>query len=126
MAGSGVRVEGLNKTVRSLQRLGVDVADLKETFSTIAAEGAQIASNLAPRRTGRLAGSVRGNKAKNKAVIIAGRARIPYAGPINYGWRKRGIKPSLFMQRADSRIAPRAIEMLESGLSKAIQRANAE
>lgn len=118
MAGS-VRVEGLNKTLKALQGYGVEVADLKDTMAGIAREGATLAARYAPKRSGRLAGTVRGNKAKAKAVVIAGRARIPYAGAINYGWPKRGIKPALFMQRADKELAPRAVEMLEAGLDRA-------
>lgn len=118
MAGS-VRVEGLNKTLKALQSYGVEVADLKDTMAGIAREGATLAARYAPKRSGRLAGTVRGNKAKAKAVVIAGRARVPYAGAINYGWPKRGIKAALFMQRADKELAPRAVEMLEAGLDRA-------
>lgn len=123
---SGVRVEGLNKTVRALQGFGVEVQDLKDVFAEIAAEGARLASSFAPVRSGRLAGTVRGNKAKNKAVVIAGRARVPYAGAQNYGWPKRNIKPVMFMQRADAALAPRAVEMLEAGLDRAIGKAGLE
>jgi hypothetical protein len=117
---SGVRVEGLNKTIKALQGFGVEVQDLKEVFSDIAAEGARLASSFAPKASGNLAKTVRGNKAKNKAVVIAGRARVPYAGAINYGWPRRHIKAHLFMQRADAALAPRAVEMLEAGLDKAV------
>lgn len=119
-------MEGLNRTVRALQQFGVEVSDLKEVFAGIADEGAQLAAQYAPRRSGRLAGTVRGNKAKNKAVVIAGRARVPYAGAINYGWPKRGIKPVLFMQRADRELAPRAVQMLEDGLQDAARKAGLE
>jgi hypothetical protein len=115
-----VRVEGLNKTVRALTQFGVEVQDLKAVFSEIAAEGARLASSFAPTQTGNLSKTVRGNKAKNKAVVIAGRARVPYAGAINYGWPKRHIKPALFMQRADAALAPRAVEMLEAGLDQVV------
>jgi hypothetical protein len=125
MAG-GVRVEGLNKTIRALQGFGVEVADLKEVFSGIADEGARLASSFAPKRSGRLSGTVRGNKAKNKAVVIAGRAKVPYAGAINYGWRRRNIRPALFMQKADAALAPRAVAMLEAGLDKAVGKAGLE
>ena len=118
MAGS-VRVEGLNKTLKALQSYGVEVADLKDVMAGIAREGATLAARYAPKRSGRLAGTVRGNKAKAKAVVIAGRARVPYAGAINYGWPKRNIKALLFMQRADKELAPRAVEMLEAGLDRA-------
>jgi hypothetical protein len=120
---SGVRVAGLNQTVRALQGLGVEVADLKETFGGIAAEGARLASSFAPHRTGRLAAAVRGNRAKNKAVVRAGGARVRYAGAINYGWPRRNIAGSFFMQRADAQLAPRALGMLESGLDTAIGKA---
>lgn len=121
MAG-GVRVEGLNKTIRELTKLGVEVDDLKDGFAEIASEGAKIASSLAPRRKGTLAATVRGNRAKNKAVVTAGRAKVRYAGAINYGWPKRGIKASKFMQRADEQLQPKTIEMLEIALQKAIEK----
>lgn len=122
MAVTGVRVTGLNETVRALQKLGVEVTDLKDVFSGIAAEGARLASSFAPRRTGNLAASVRGNKAKNKAVVIAGKAKVPYAGAINYGWRKRGISPAGFMQKADTALGDQAVKMLEDGIADVIRR----
>lgn len=132
-----VRVQGLNQTVRALQRFGAEVDDLKDVFGEIATLGADLASSFAPVRTGRLAATVRGNRAKNKAVVAAGRARVPYAGVINYGWplkegplmegevraRRPGpIAASLFMQRADEVLAPRAVTMLEDGLNRLIER----
>lgn len=117
----GVRVEGLNRLVRDLQALGLDVEDLKEVFSDIAGEGARLASSFAPKRTGALAASVRGNRSKNKAVVSAGRARVPYAGAINYGWPKRNIEASLFMQRADEVMRTRAVEMLDDGVKRKIR-----
>ena len=120
---SGVRVEGLTKTVRALQGFGVEVADLKDVFSAISTEGARLASSFAPKRTGKLQNTIRGNKAKNKAVVIAGRARVPYAGAINYGWPKRHIRPALFMQKADKALAPKALAMMETGLDTAIRKA---
>ncbi|MCM0618777.1 hypothetical protein [Nocardioides bruguierae] len=118
---SGFRVEGLRDVVRGLQQMGLDVDDLKDAFAKLAAKGSEVASQLAPRRSGRLAGDVRGNRAKSKAVITAGRATVPYAGPINYGWPKRGIEPSLFMQRADEQMQPTAVQLLEDEINTKIQ-----
>jgi len=120
---SGVRVEGLNKTIKALQSLGVEVADMKEAMSAISTEGARLVADMAPKVTGALAATVRGNKAKNKAVVMAGRARVKYAGAINYGWPARNIEPSFFMQRADAALAPRAVAMLEEGLDTAMRKA---
>lgn len=118
-----VQVEGLNQAVRALKRYGVEVADLKGVFAEVASEGARLASGYAPKSSGRLAGSVRGNKAQNRAVIVAGGARVPWAGPVNYGWRKRNIRPREFMQRADAALAPRVVGMLERGLDEAAGKA---
>lgn len=123
---SGVRVEGLNKTVKALQQVGVEIADLKETFSGIAAQGARLASSFAPSRSGLLRATIRGNKAKNKAVVLAGGARTPYAGAINYGWKARGIEPALFMQKADRELAGSVPGLLEDGLNAAIRKAGLE
>jgi len=121
MASGGVQVTGLNKVVRDLQTLGLELNDIKDAFAKIAAEGARVASSFAPRRTGALQASVRGNRAKNKAVVAAGRARVKYAGPINYGWPKRNIKPALFMQRADTVMRPKALNELEKSIERKIR-----
>lgn len=118
---SGFRVEGLNSVVRALTQVGVEVDDLKDAFASIADEGAQVAAGFAPRRSGRLAGDVRGNRAKSKAVIAAGRAAVPYAGAINYGWPARGIAASGFMQRADEHMQPVAIQRLEDEINDKIR-----
>lgn len=118
---AGLQVQGLTAVVRDLQQLGLEVDDLKDAFSKIAAEGARVASLYAPRRTGRLAGDIRGNRAKSKAVIAAGRSSVPYAGPINYGWPKRGIAASGFMQKADQQMQPVAIQRLEDEINRIIR-----
>lgn len=119
-----VQIEGLTKTIRGLQKAGVEVDDLKDAFADIASRGARLASSFAPVRSGKLRASIRGNRAKNKAVVTAGKARVPYAGAINYGWPRRGIAPALFMQRADAAIAPDALRLLESGIDDALRKAD--
>ena len=117
----GVRVEGLNQLTRNLLTLGLEIDDVKEAFGGIAAEAAQVAAGFAPKRTGRLAASVRGNRAKNKAVVMAGRASVVYAGPINYGWPARKIAAARFMQKADEVMAPKALQALEDAIESKIK-----
>ena len=81
----------------------------------------QVAAGFAPKRTGRLAASVRGSRAKNKAVVMAGRASVVYAGPINYGWPARKIAASGFMQKADEVMAPKALQALEDAIESKIK-----
>lgn len=118
---AGFRVEGLSSVVKALKGLGLDVEDLRAAFARIAQEGTATAQGLAPKRTGRLAGSVRGNRAQSKAVVTAGRSSIRYAGPINYGWPARGIAASGFMQRTDQALRPRALTLLEDEVNHRIR-----
>lgn len=115
-----VEVYGLKAVTRDLMLLGLDVGDLKDAFSKVAREGAQKAAGFAPKLTGTLAGDVRGNRAKNKAVVIAGRVSVPYAGPINYGWAARNIQGAFFMQKASDAMEPVALTVLEVEIDKAI------
>lgn len=121
MAQTGVRIEGLSKAVRNLKALGLDVEDLKGAFSRIAAEAAQRVTRHVPHRSGRLAASVRGNRAQSKAVVTIGRASVPYAGPINYGWPKRNIAAANFIAKTDAEISPVALRLLEDEINKAIR-----
>lgn len=130
-------VTGLRQAVRELEQLGVDLDDIKDAFADIANLGAAEVEKLANRRSGRLVASVRGNRAKGKAVVTVGRASVPYAGAVNYGWGRlhsnfktgkhaTGIRGdyagSHFMQRADERIGPRAVDLLEVGIANAIRK----
>ena len=121
MAGGGVRVEGLTKVTRALKGLGLDVDDLKEAFATIATEAVDCVKQHVPRRSGRLAEDVRGNRAQSKAVVRAGRASVPYAGPINYGWPARGIEPAEYMQKGDQEMQPIAVSRLEEEIEHRIR-----
>lgn len=122
MARPGFRVDGLNQVVNALLGVGLEVDDLKGAFSAIADRGARVAAALAPRRTGTLASDIRGNRARSKAVVTAGRVSVPYAGPINYGWARHGIEPSGFMQRTDQVMQPFALRQLENEINTAIKR----
>jgi hypothetical protein len=118
----GVRVDGVPRVVAALAAIGVDVNDLKDAFAEIARQGASLAAQYAPVRTGRLAGDIRGNRSRSKATITAGRVSVPYAGAINYGWAAHGIEPSGFMQRADAEVQDYAVQRLEDDINAAIRK----
>lgn len=120
-AQGSVQIEGLNQKIKALQELGVELDDIKEVFAEIAKDGAEVASSFAPVKSGALSDTIRGNRAKNKAVVTAGRARVPYAGAINYGWPARNIAPALFLQKADEEMSDRAPKMLEDGIARLIE-----
>jgi hypothetical protein len=120
----GARVTGLNRLLKDLQAMGVEVNDMKAAFRDIARQGAHVAGSLAPVRTGALARSIRGTAARNYAAVSAGGRKIDYAGPINYGWRKRNIQADRFMQRADHVIRPYAIRELATAVERLAGKVN--
>lgn len=130
MAGSwvSVRAEGINALTRELIGLGVDVEDLKDAFSDLADMGEGIAARHAPVGSGRdphpgqLRADIRGNRARNKAVVTSGRSRIPYAGAINFGWRAHNIEGVGYMQAVDEELGPMAPRILERSISDLIKR----
>jgi len=120
--GSGpatyLKITGLEAVERDLANIGVKLSDLD--FAGIASEGMRLAAGFAPKRSGKLAASIKASKAKSRATIRAGGTRIPYAAAINYGWRKRNIEPAEFMQRADEVLRRRVPAQLEAQLRRII------
>lgn len=84
MATPAVRVQGLSETVRNLQRLGVSADDLKEAFGAISRAVVTESSARVRVKTGALKATIRPARTKNKSVVRAGTAGVPYAGVINY------------------------------------------
>lgn len=119
--GAGVEVEGLSRVLRDLKALGLEVDDLKDAFQKISTEAAEAVARHVPRKTGKAAGAVRGNRAQSKAVVRAGSAAVPYLGPLNYGWPSRNIAPAAFMQKGEEEYAPKAVQRLEEEIAATIR-----
>lgn len=100
MAESTARVEGLDNLIRTMRRAGRDIADLKDAHQRAGEIVASEAQAIAPRRSGRLAGTIRAAKQVRRAQVSAGRASVPYAGPIHWGWPSRNIEPQPFLSDA--------------------------
>lgn len=105
-----------------MRRAGVEMGDLKDANARVAAAMAARASARAPRRTGRLAGTVRGNRALRKAVVSVGFASVPYAGPIHWGWPRRGIEPNPFVWDAMNESEPVWLPMYAADVQQLLDR----
>jgi phage gpG-like protein len=99
-------LEGEKELRRTLKAAGDDLADLKaahaRTADTVSVRGRQ----KAPRRSGRLAGSVRPSGTKTAAVIRAGGGAIPYAGVQEYGWPAHHIPAQPYLVPAAEETQP--------------------
>lgn len=116
-----IRVTGLRQTVRSLERMGVEVADLKDAMTRIGDLVADEAKPLARHLSGRMAASIRPGRAKSKAVVRAGNAGVPYAGVQHFGGY-HGITPNPFLTDALIRKEPDAVRELYDSLNALIRK----
>jgi len=104
--GGPIRVEGIDKLRRALVKLD-DAA--KDDFKAAGKTAAEIVERQArtevPVRSGNLKNTIRSSGQQRGGVVSAGRAKVPYAGPIHFGWGRRRIHPNPFLYRAaDKRV----------------------
>jgi hypothetical protein len=91
-----VRVEGLSAFIRAMRDAEADLDQFKDASQRAGTIVLNAATARAPRRTGRLASSGRASRAARRAVVRFGSARVPYAGPIHWGWPRRHIAAQPF------------------------------
>lgn len=128
-----IRVQGLRETIKSLEALGADRAEIVKANFQAAETLRRQAQPLVPvydgtknRANGRtyvyksggsLKASLRSSKAKGYAKVVAGNSRVLYANPVHFGWFTdknnfidKNIKPNLFLYRAMNVVKYKIIE----------------
>ena len=104
----GFKVDGLKALQKEIRK--TEDVEMKKRLRLANKEAAQVVADQAkvevPRRSGRLARSIGTQASQTSAFVKAGTAaRVPYAGPIHFGWPKRNIRPQPFLYEAlDKRI----------------------
>jgi len=104
----GFKVDGLKALQKEIRK--TEDVEMKKQLRLANKEAAQVVADQAkvevPRRSGRLARSIGAQASQTSAFVKAGTpSRVPYAGPIHFGWPKRNIRPQPFLYEAmDKRI----------------------
>lgn len=114
---TSVKVQGLETLLGTMQKAGEALQDMDSAHSRAAAVIASAAAAAAPRRTGRLASSVRAGRAAGKGLV---EVNAPYAGPIEWGWPSRNIDATHFAMNAARATEPQWVHFYEDAVSKAI------
>jgi len=113
-----IKVTGGAKLRRTLKNAGVDLQDLKDV--NIAVANMVAARSVAPYRSGKLKSTVRPSRAVSRARIMVGKKAVPYAGPIHWGWRDRGITADPFISKAAQDAEPVWVQMYVTGVNRII------
>lgn len=111
-----LRVDIDTSTVEAaLRRLTDGLEDVDTT--PVARRAAVAMRQAAPRRSGRLARAIRSRRLKPGSEI---RVAIVYGGVINFGWPRRNIAPSGFIERGLAATLPDAPALVAGELQSLI------
>ncbi len=121
MAGL-LQVDGLRELVKALKAAGEDVTELKSLNGKAAAIVADAAAPRTPRRSGKLAASVRTGATQRGGRVMAGKSSVPYAGPIHWGWTRRHIKAQPWLADAASTSEGRWTDVYLEGMDELLDK----
>lgn len=117
-----IRVAGLGKALRAMQRAGADAEDMRELMISLGMIVIHAARPRTPVLDGRLQATLRPGRGKTKSVVRAGGARTPYAGVIHYGWPARNIAPQPFLADAVTSTQSRVLGALDDGIGDLLKK----
>jgi hypothetical protein len=121
--GIDIEIEGLRDLNRALGRFGTEA---KQEIKDLHLEGARrvetVATQIVPRRTGKLGSTIRSAGTLKGAQVRAGFARVPYAGVIHFGWPGHNIRPQPWLYDALDKRRDKVLEAYDDGLSKLIRK----
>lgn len=94
-------MEGLRDLTKSLRRISKDLPkEVREINLRLAEPVAELAKRKAPKKSGKLAGSIRPLATQRGGRVVVGRKSIVYVNPIYWGWARHNIEPHPFIDDA--------------------------
>lgn len=115
-----LRIDGGARLRRTLKSAGVDLADLRDLnrqVGNVIRPTATSNAPVGPDAGGHISSTIRVTATNRTAFIRVGNKRFPYAGPLHWGWFKRGIKPNPWLSQAAQSTEPRWQEIYWRGLN---------
>jgi hypothetical protein len=122
-----IKVEGLRGLQSQLRAIDDKAmkAELRKVNKDAATIVADEARNLVPVRTGRLRASIGARGGQTSSTVKAGTSsRVPYAGPIHFGWGARNIRPQPFLYDALGKKWREVYDAYEKNLSTLVNKMN--
>lgn len=113
---ASVRVIGLERLRATMAAAGRELEHLP-AHTAVARYVASRSAIAAPRRTGRLAASLRG---RNEAAAAVTESNVPYAAVIENGWPAHHIRPHRFVYRTVTANESRIVAMYAADVDRIV------
>jgi hypothetical protein len=95
-----VTIDGADTLQRTMSAAARDLSDWSEVNAAASARLAKDAASRAPRRSGRLAASIRPASDRRGGLVSAGGGGVAYAKVQEYGWAGHNIAAQPYMRPA--------------------------
>lgn len=115
-----VRVDGAKQLRDTMKQAGANLADLAGVNKRTAAKVTSVAAPRVPHRSGRLAATLRPAGTKTAAIVRAGRAAVPYAAVIEFGWPAHNIAPQPYVTSAAADTEPEWTDYYRQEIDKIV------
>lgn len=110
-----VQIKGLTRLRSTIKKAGADMADMKDANQQAERLVQLRATQIAPRRTGRLAGSLKTPRAVSRARV---QSNLVYAGVIHWGWARRNIPAQPFLTEAATQTQDQWLDQYQRAVQK--------
>jgi hypothetical protein len=105
-----------------MRKANADMSDWTKVHKAAAEPVGVAAVRMAPRDSGKLAGSHKTKATRTQAKVTAGSASVPYAGPIHFGWPGHNIEPQPWLTSALELQWDAAVRVYENEVERIIHK----
>jgi hypothetical protein len=120
VASPTIQVKGAKELRRAIRQAETTelAAELKAANKAAAEVVAYEAQTIVPVLSGRLLETIRASGTLTAGVVRAGRASLPYAGPIHFGWPGHSIEPNPYLYDAADNRVDEVVEQYQTAVDR--------
>jgi len=123
-SSDSLRIPNLRQIQQALLELGISKQELGAATFKAGEITAVKARDLVPRKTGKLATTIKARKIASKVMVVAGNnTTVKYAGLQNFGSKRKNVEGAYFFQMAIRRTRQEVLDTYLDELQKLVDNA---